>query len=95
MPRRRRSWPSNIRRLLGAVVTLARLALTPRAQLAAENVFLRRQLALYQERCVKPRRSDPATRVILVLLSRLLEWLWVANCQIVPQSARKSAWFEP
>jgi hypothetical protein len=74
MPRRRRSWPSNIRRFLGAVVTLARLALTPRAQLAAENLFLRKQLALYQERCVKPRRPDPATRVILALLSRLVDW---------------------
>jgi putative transposase len=74
MSRRHRSWPSTIRRLLCDVVTLARLALTPRAQLAAENLFLRKQLALYQERCVKPRRSDPATRVILVLLSRLLEW---------------------
>ena len=74
MPRRRRSWPSTIRRLLCDVVTLVRLALTPRAQLAAENLFLRKQLALYQERCVKPRRPDPATRVILVLLSRLLDW---------------------
>jgi putative transposase len=70
----RRSWPSTIRRLLCDVVTLARLALTSRAQLAAENLFLRKQLALYQERCVKPRRPDPATRVILVLLSCLLEW---------------------
>jgi hypothetical protein len=66
MSRRRRSWPSTIRRLLCDVVTLARLALTPRAQLAAENLFLRKQLALYQERGVKPRRLDPATRVILV-----------------------------
>ena len=74
MSRRRRSWPSTIRRLLCDVVTLARLALTPRAQLAAENLFLRKQLALYQERRVKPRRPDPATRVILVLLSRLLDW---------------------
>jgi putative transposase len=74
MSRRRRSWPSTIRRLLCDVVTLARLALTPRAQLAAENLFLRKQLALYQERCVKPRRPDPATRVILVLLSGLLDW---------------------
>ena len=74
MSRRRRSWPSTIRRLLCDVVTLARLALTPRAQLAAENLFLRKQLALYQERHVKPRRPDPATRVVLVLLSRLLDW---------------------
>ena len=73
MSRRRRFWPSTIRRLLCDVVTLTGLALTPRAQLAAENLFLRKQLALYQERCVKPRRADAATRVILVLLSRLLE----------------------
>ena len=74
MPRRRRSWPSTIRRLLFDVVTLARLAVTSRAQLAAENLFLRKQLALYQERRVKPKRPDPATRVVLVLLSRLLDW---------------------
>jgi putative transposase len=65
---------STMRRLIRGVVTLARLALTPRAQLAAENLFLRKQLALYQERRVKPRRPDPATRVVLVLLSRLLDW---------------------
>jgi putative transposase len=74
MLRHRRSWPSTIRRLLCDVVTLTGLALTPRVQLAAENLFLRKQLALYQECCVKPRRPDPATRLTLVLLSRLLEW---------------------
>jgi putative transposase len=63
-----------MRRLICDVVTLARLALTPRVQLAAENLFLRKQLALFQERRVKPRRPDPATRVVLVLLSRLLDW---------------------
>ena len=36
----------------------------------AENLFLRRQLALYKERGVKPRRMDPATRIALALLSR-------------------------
>src|SRR5712671_2678138 len=74
MSRRRRSWLSTFRRLLCDVVRLARLALTPRAQLAAENLFLRKQLALYQERRVKPKRPDPATRVVLVVLSRLLDW---------------------
>src|SRR5205809_3814270 len=74
MPRRRRSWPSTIRRLLFDVVTLVGFAMTSRSQLAAENLFLRKQLALYQERGVKPRRPDPATRVVLVLLSRLLDW---------------------
>jgi hypothetical protein len=56
MPRRRRSWPFTIRRLRVDVVTLAGFAVTSRSQLAAENLFLRKQLALYQERRVKPRR---------------------------------------
>ena len=70
MPRRRRRWSSTIHHLLFDVVTLARLAVTSHAQLAAENVFLRKQLALYQERRLKPKRPDPATRVVLVVLSR-------------------------
>ena len=72
MPRRRRRWAFTIRRLLFDVFTLARLAVTSRAQLAAENLFLRKQLALYQERRVKPKRPDPTTRVVLVALSHLL-----------------------
>ena len=48
--------------------------MTSRTHLAAENLFLRKQLALYQERRVKPRRPDPATRITLVLLSRWLDW---------------------
>jgi putative transposase len=74
MPRRRRRWPSTIRRLLFDVVTLAHLTVTSHAQLAAENLFLRKQLALYEERHVKPKRPDSATRVVLAMLSRLLDW---------------------
>ena len=74
MPRCRPSLSSTIRRLLLDLVTLARLAVTSRVHLAAENLFLRKQLALYQERRTKPRRPDPATRVALVLLSRWLDW---------------------
>ena len=40
----------------------------------AENLFLRRQLALYIERGVQPRRRDAATRVSLALLARLFDW---------------------
>jgi hypothetical protein len=36
----------------------------------AENLFLRRQLALYIERGMKPRRVDPVTRLALAPLSR-------------------------
>src|SRR5262249_6010077 len=45
-----------------------------RAELAAENLFLRKPLALYLERKVKPRRADDATRITLVALSRLIDW---------------------
>jgi hypothetical protein len=40
-----------------------------RTALAAENLFLRKQLAFYQERKVAPRRFDNVTRLMLVLLS--------------------------
>jgi putative transposase len=56
--------------LAGLVV----LSLRPSRSVAAENLFLRRQLALYQERGVKPRRVDAATRVSLAVLSRLFDW---------------------
>ena len=56
------------------LVSLASSAMRSRAQLAAENLFLRKQLALYQERKVKPRRADDATRIILAGLSRFLAW---------------------
>ena len=40
-----------------------------RTALAAENLFLRKQLAFYQERNIRPRRFDNVTRFTLVLLS--------------------------
>jgi hypothetical protein len=50
------------------------LAFRSRQSLQAEVRFLRRQLTLYVERGVKPRRIDAATRLSLALLSRLFEW---------------------
>src|SRR5262249_21939470 len=49
-------------------------AVRSRAQLSAENLFLRKQLAMYVERQVKPRRADDATRITFVVLSRLIDW---------------------
>jgi putative transposase len=43
-----------------------RLCLRPSLTLAAENLFLRKQLAMYQERHVKPKRTTSATRLVLV-----------------------------
>jgi putative transposase len=42
--------------------------------LAAENLFLRKQLALYQERQVTPRRATDATRLALLWLGRWFDW---------------------
>ncbi|MSO23606.1 MAG: helix-turn-helix domain-containing protein [Acidobacteria bacterium] len=48
--------------------------LQSRSALAAENLFLRKQLALYQERQVLPHRATDATRLTLVLAARLFDW---------------------
>ena len=48
--------------------------LRSKTSLAAENLFLRKQLAFYQERKVRPRRIDAPTRLALVWLSRWFNW---------------------
>jgi putative transposase len=40
--------------------------LQSRSALAAENLFLRKQLALYQERQVQARRATDGTRLMMV-----------------------------
>jgi putative transposase len=56
------------------LVRLAVLAAHSRRSLAAENLFLRKQLALFQERKVKPRRADDSTRWMMATLSRMFPW---------------------
>jgi len=60
--------------LLGDTVRFLLLCLRPPAALVAENLFLRKQLALYQERYRKPRRATNATRLTLVWLSHWFNW---------------------
>ncbi len=50
------------------------LCMRSRAALGAEILFLRKQLAYYQERKVAPRRFDNASRYLLVLLSGWFDW---------------------
>ena len=45
-----------------------------RRALAAENLYLRKQLALFQERRVKAHRANDSTRLIMVILSRMFGW---------------------
>jgi putative transposase len=73
-----------LRRLWGLPYTLLtrladgarflRLCLRSPAALAAENLFLRKQLALYQERHITPRRTTDATRLTLGWLGRWFDW---------------------
>lgn len=49
---------------------MARLAFRSSQSIQAENLILRRQLALYIERGGKPLRIDLVTRIGLTLLSR-------------------------
>jgi transposase InsO family protein len=60
--------------LLMDVLRYLLLCLRPSTALAAENLFLRKQLALYQERPSKPRRATAATRLALVWLGRWFDW---------------------
>ncbi len=65
-------------RLLAAVgIDLLRfvvLSFRSRTALAAENLLLRKQLALYRERQVEPRRASDPIRLTLVLLARCFAW---------------------
>src|SRR5438045_8956291 len=51
-----------------------RLLLRSRTSLSAEVLFLRKQLAFYQERQVQPRRLNDSARFSLILWSRLCNW---------------------
>jgi putative transposase len=62
-----------VQRTAGDLWRLVAAAARSHAQLTAENLFLRKQLALYLERQVKPRRADDATRIALVALSLLID----------------------
>ena len=60
--------------LLLDALRFIRLSLRPHRALAAEKLFLRKQMALYLERKVEPRRTKAATKLTLVLLPRLFAW---------------------
>ena len=60
-----------------------------RTTLAAENLFSRRQLALYREREITPRRATDATRLVLVSLARVFAW---RNALLIVQPATLIRW---
>ena len=61
-------------RVLANVLTFFCLCLRSPAAVAAENLFLRKQLGLYIERNEKPRRATDSLRFTLAVLSRFFDW---------------------
>src|SRR5262244_1532363 len=56
------------------VLTFLLLCFRSPAVVAAENLFLRKQLSLYIERKIKPRRATNSIRFTLAHLSRFFDW---------------------
>jgi hypothetical protein len=88
-------YPSLLRHVVSLACTLLmllmdawrflRLCLRPSPALAAENLFLRKQLALYQERQTKPRRATPATRMALACLARWFDCAMLSSSSNPPR----------
>ena len=65
------------RAIIGVVSDVLRLGvsfLRSSSAIRADDLVLRKQLASYIERGIKPRRVDHATRVSLALFTRLFDW---------------------
>src|SRR5215471_4731346 len=60
--------------LIGQSMQFLRLALSSRAALSAEVLFLRKQLVFYQEHQIPARKLTAAARFSLVLWSRFFHW---------------------
>jgi putative transposase len=76
-------------RLVEDAVQWVLLVFRSKESVQAENLFLRRQLALYLERGIQPRRVDAATRVSLAVLARLFDW---RGALVVVQPATMIRW---
>jgi putative transposase len=76
-------------RLLGEALRFLLLCLRPSAAHAAENLLLRQQLALYQERHVQLKRASNTTRIALIWLAR---WFDQRQAVAVVQPATLFRW---
>ena len=64
----------SIVRVIADLMIYLWLCAKPSRNLAAEDLFLRKQLALYRERQIKPRLTDLATRLAMAFLSQRFQW---------------------
>src|SRR6266853_76685 len=68
------SFVGSVGDLLGDGLRFFRLTVHSHSALSAEILFLRKQLAFYEERKVQPRRLNDSARFSLILWSRLCNW---------------------
>src|SRR5882724_1106327 len=60
--------------VFGDILAFLLLCLRSPVAVAAENLFLRKQLGLYVERKIKPRRATDSIRFTLAQLSCFFDW---------------------
>src|SRR5713101_3658792 len=75
--------------LSAEIARVGRVAFRSHASLVAENLFLRKQLAFYEERKIKPHRLRDAARLALVFWSRWFDW---KNALVVVKPATLIGW---
>lgn len=78
-------------RVIGDFANYLWLCAKPSRNLAVENLFLRKQLALYKERQIKPGSTDPATRLSMAFLSQRFDWRYVQFQRPTPPAIERSA----
>jgi len=75
--------------LLEEAQRFGRRLVLPKVSLIAENLFLRKQLAFYLERNVKPQRLTDSARLLLLFWSRWFDW---RNALVVVKPETLIAW---
>ena len=65
---------SNIWSIVLDAIAFSRNLCRSRSALAAENLFLRKQLTFFVERKQAPLRTDNTTRLTMATLARLFDW---------------------
>lgn len=69
-----RSLLCSVIELIGDALQFSRLMVRSHSALSAEILFLRKQLAFYEERQTRPRRLSDAARLSLIIWSRWFDW---------------------
>ncbi len=75
--------------IFGEALQCINVTFRSRASLIAENLFLRKQLAFYQERNIKPQRLTDSARLTLLFWARWFNW---RNAQVIVKPETFIGW---